>query len=235
MGKKGPLLSVIIPVYNEADTVEELVAKVKTSLLAKEIIIVDDGSTDGTRQKIESLASDENNLIRARFLATNSGKGFAIRRALEDARGQIVLIQDADLEYDPRNYEALVAPIVDGVAQVVYGSRLANRHFFDIPFTRYLIANWVLTFLANLLYSAHISDEPVCYKAFTTELLKSIPLRCERFEFCPEVTAKLRKRGHKIYTVPVYYYPRAKHEGKKIGWRDGLEAIWTLVKYRFVD
>jgi len=162
------------------------------------------------------------------------GKGAAIRKAISHVSGDIVIIQDADLEYDPQDYSEVIAPIVEGRVSVVYGSRYINP-VNDLPLTRYKVGVLVLTAIANLLYSAGITDEATCYKAFKTEVLKSLPLRCKRFEFCPEVTAKVRRRGYRIEEIPISFHYRTVKEGKKIGWKDGLEAVLALIKYRFVD
>jgi len=236
-------LSIVIPCFNERATLETLIGRVLASPvhLDKEIVIVDDGSTDGSadivRQTRAKHAGDPNCSIVTAFHATNRGKGAALRTGLAMTTGDVILVQDADLEYDPRDYPALVRPIVDGIASVVYGSRWLNRHF-DAPNPDrrwFVVGNWILTRLANLLYGAHISDEAVCYKVFDARVLKQIPLRCERFEFCPEVTAKVRKLGHKIWEVPVRYDPRSIAAGKKIRWVDGIQAAWVLIRYRFSD
>ncbi|NLN77553.1 MAG: glycosyltransferase family 2 protein [Armatimonadetes bacterium] len=219
-------LSVIIPVYNEIDTIEEVLRRVREIDLDKEIIVTDDCSTDSTREFLNRQAdiilveSDQ-----------NQGKGKSIRSALEEVTGDIVLIQDADLEYDPNDYHALIQPIVDGDADVVYGSRFLRGK----PKMRLInyIANKVFAALASLLYGVKVSDEATCYKAFRTEVLKSIELRCNRFEFCPEVTARLLKRGYRYVEVPIWYEARTHAQGKKITWKDGVECIWTLLKYRF--
>jgi len=224
-------LSVIIPVYNERDTIEEILARVQAVDVDKEIIVVDDGSKDGTRQVLSGQATDEITVV---FHDHNRGKSAAIRTGLAHATGDVIVIQDADLEYDPEDFLAMLRPIQDGRAQVVYGRRTLSKENPRSAWRFYLGARF-LTFLTNLLYRADISDEATCYKMFRADVLKSIRLTSNRFEFCPEVTAKVRKRGIRIHEVPISYYPRKVHEGKKIGWRDGLEAIWTLVKYRFVS
>jgi glycosyltransferase involved in cell wall biosynthesis len=225
-------LSVIIPVFNEMRTIEEILRRVKMVDITKEVIIVDDGSTDGTRDYLRSLERNES--LKVLFQAKNMGKGAAIRTAISHVSGDIVIIQDADLEYNPQNYHEVIAPIVEGRASVVYGSRYINPAN-DLPLTRYKVGVLFLTAMANLLYGAGITDEATCYKAFKADVLKSLPLKCNRFEFCPEVTAKIRKRGYRIEEVPISFHYRTVKEGKKIGWKDGLEAILTLIKYRFVD
>jgi glycosyltransferase involved in cell wall biosynthesis len=220
-------LSVIIPVYNERDTIAETIARVRAAPVDKEIIVVDDASSDGTPGIVASLSGPDLKLIRQ---PRNQGKGAAIRRGLEEAAGEIVLIQDADLEYDPADYPKLIAPIEAGEAEVVYGTRAPAFRGMRFP---HRVFNWLAARLANLLYHAGISDEATCYKAFRTQLIKQIPLQCRRFEFCPEVTAKVRKRGLRIHEVPVSYQARSVGAGKKIRWWDGVEALWTLIKYRF--
>jgi glycosyltransferase involved in cell wall biosynthesis len=222
-------VSVIIPVYNERDTIAETVARVRAAPVEKEIIVVDDASTDGTAQLVEPLVGPDLKLVRQ---PRNQGKGAAIRRGLQEATGEIVLIQDADLEYDPADYPRLVAPIEAGEADVVYGTRAPRFAGMRLPHRAF---NWLAARLANLLYRANITDEATCYKVFRTAILRSIPLKCERFEFCPEVTAKVRKRGIRIHEVPVSYQARSVGAGKKIRWWDGVAALWALIKYRFVD
>lgn len=222
-------VSVIIPVYNERDTIAETIRRVRSSPVDKEIVVVDDASTDDTPSVLETLSGPDLKLIRQ---PANQGKGAAIRRALQEASGDIILIQDADLEYDPADYPKLIEPIESGEADVVYGTRAPEFRGMRLP---HRIFNWSAARLANLLYRAGITDEATCYKVFRAEVLKSIPLTCRRFEFCPEVTAKVRKRGIRIHEVPVAYQARSVGAGKKIRWWDGVEALWTLIKYRFTD
>jgi len=216
---------VIVPVYNEVDHVDELIQAVRNSPVEKEIIIVDDGSTDGTREKLRGMAPG----IVLVFHQTNCGKGAAIRTGLRYARGEYVLIQDADLEYDPQDYPKLLEPNRAGQANVVYGMR-PDRPERGLRF--YLGAKF-LTHLANLLYGCGIHDEATCYKVFRRTTLSRLELTCHRFEFCPEVTAKLSRAGEKIVEVPISYEPRMKDAGKKIRSSDGWIAIWTLIRQRF--
>lgn len=222
-------LSVIIPVYNEKANIAAVIDAVKAIDLPKEIIVVDDGSTDGTSEVLEHYKDDET--IRVHSSVLNFGKGTAIRVGLKYATGDVIVIQDADLEYDPQQIPDLVGPIERGEADVVYGSRFRGS-IEGMKFANWL-ANRILILAANILYRAGITDEATCYKAFRADLMKSLPLRCTRFEFCPEVTAKLRKRGVKIHEIPIHYAGRTAAEGKKVNWKDGFEALWTLVKYRF--
>ena len=223
-------LSVIVPVYNEAATITEIVRRVLAVELPKELVIVDDGSTDGTRELLRQIQPDVATVL---FHERHLGKGAAIRTALEHVTGEIVIIQDADLEYDPNDYHALIRPIVEGTAQVVYGSRVLKA---DNPYShlRFYLGGRLLSLLANLLYGIWITDEPTCYKVLRREVIKGLNLQCRGFEFCPEVTAKVGRRGIPIVEVPIRYAPRTIDEGKKISWRDGLYAIWILLKYRFV-
>jgi len=226
------ILSVIIPVYNEVRTIEEILKRVEAVDIPKEVIIVDDCSTDGTRDYLKSIKGKAE--FKVCYHARNKGKGAAIRTAISHVTGDIIIIQDADLEYDPQDYHEVIAPIVEGRANVVYGSRYINPEN-DLPFTRFKVGVLVLTALANWLYNARITDEATCYKAFRADVLRSLPLKCKRFEFCPEVTAKVRKRGYRIEEVPISYRYRTTKEGKKINWKDGLEAAIVLIKYRFID
>jgi dolichol-phosphate mannosyltransferase len=225
-------LSVIIPVYNEKKTILEIVRQVKAVDLDKEILIVDDGSTDGTKEQLKSLEGDAE--VRIFYHDTNRGKGSAIRTALEHVQGDLVIVQDADLEYDPQDYIKLVRPILEGKTQVVYGSRYLSKENL-LPFTKFRMGVLLLNWLVKLLFGFNITDEATCYKVFKTELLKNLPLKCKKFEFCPEVTAKILKRGYRIIEIPISYSYRTVSEGKKIGWKDGLSAVLTLIKYRFFD
>ena len=232
-------LSVIIPVFNEEKTILELLKKVKKAdiqKIEKEIIIIDDGSTDKTRdilRKIKSNKTKDKN-IKIIFQDKNYGKGFAIRTGIKHSTGEIIIIQDADLEYNPDEYYKLIKPILEKKAEVVYGSRILNKNN-KISSLGFYLGGKFLTFLTNLLYNTKITDEPTCYKIFKKNILKSIDLKCKRFEFCPEITAKIAKNKIKILEVPISYNPRHKNQGKKIKVRDGIIEIWTLFKYRFVE
>lgn len=221
-------VSVIVPVYNEVAHVEELLQAVLASPVKKEIIIVDDGSTDGTRDKLQALAPSSD--VTIVFHAVNCGKGASIRTALSYARSEYVLIQDSDLEYDPQDYPALLRPLEEGKANVVYGVR-PDRPERGL---RFFLGAKFLTHLANFLYGAGIHDEATCYKVFRRSLLEKMRLECRRFEFCPEVTAKICRAGEKIEEVPISYNPRSAIEGKKIRHSDGWLAIWTLIRCRFL-
>lgn len=228
-------LSVVIPAYNEAATIEkvlDLVAKVPL-VMKLEIIVVDDGSSDETGAIVERWAkSNDSDRINTRLITKeNGGKGTAVRKGIEVSTGDYLIIQDADLEYEPNDYPSLLAPMVNGESEVVYGSRITGP---DRPGSlKYYWGGRVVTFFTNLLYSSHLTDEPTCYKLFKGDLIRSIPLECTGFEFCPEVTAKVLKRGHRIVEVPIRYHPRSIEEGKKIRPIDGLIAIWELVRWRY--
>ena len=219
-------VSVIIPIYNEVESIEELLRRVEDSPVEKEIILVDDGSTDGTREKLRQLSPRRH--VTILFHEGNQGKGAAIRTGLEYARGEYVLIQDSDLEYDPQDYPALLAPLADRSANVVYGVR-NDRPGRGLSF---FLGVRFLTALTNVLYGCNIHDEATCYKAFRRSVLARVNLECRRFEFCPEVTAKISRMGEKIVEVPISYHPRSAEQGKKIRWTDGASAIWTLLRYR---
>jgi dolichol-phosphate mannosyltransferase len=223
-------LSVIIPVHNELHTIREALRRVQEVDLEKEIIVVDDHSSDGTREILGQIADGEVQVI---YHGQNTGKGAAIRTALQYVTGDIVIIQDGDLEYNPADYHRLIEPIVEGRASVVYGSRflgeITNMHFLNY------VANKILALTASLLFFNWITDEGTCYKVFKADVLKSLNLKCTGFDFCPEVTAKVCKRGYKIVEVPISYRGRSTEEGKKIRWQDGLRAFLTLIKYRLVD
>jgi dolichol-phosphate mannosyltransferase len=226
-------VSILIPVYNEFPTLPLVLKRVLDAPLPegclKEVIIVDDGSTDGTTETLQQYKDSPT--VRVHHSGANFGKGAALRIGIAQATGDIVLVQDGDLEYDPRDYIHLLEPIVSGRADVVYGSR------FLMGVKGMKLANWIanriLTRAANVLFRAGITDEATAYKAFRRNVLDSMELKCVRFEFCPEVTAKLRRLGYRIHEVPVSYNPRGVTEGKKIRWHDGLDALLTLVKYRF--
>jgi glycosyltransferase involved in cell wall biosynthesis len=216
-----------VPVYNERAHVEELLRAIHASPVKKEIVIVDDGSTDGTRQKLEAMPLPAD--VTVIFHAGNFGKGAAIRTALAYARGEYVLVQDSDLEYDPQDYPALLRPLQSRHANVVYGVR-PDRPERGL---RFFLGAKLLTHLANFLYGAAIHDEATCYKVFRRSLIAQIGLQCRRFEFCPEITAKLCRLGETIAEVPIRYMPRSAGEGKKIRHSDGWLAIWTLLRHRF--
>jgi glycosyltransferase involved in cell wall biosynthesis len=225
-----PLITVIVPVYNEETTVRDLVRSVREAPFRKEILVVDDGSTDGTAREVEAVGADDLRLLRQ---DRNLGKGAAIRRAIPEARGEVVIIQDADLEYDPTDIPRVVEGILRGTTNVAYGCRFTNGFPRGMAAPNRAI-NRILAGMVRVLYGAPLKDEATCYKAFRTDLLKTIPLTCKRFEFCPEVTAKVLRAGERIAEVPIGYTPRTKKAGKKIGWWDGIVAIWTLIKYRIV-
>jgi len=225
-------LSVIMPVYNEQETLEEIVRQVLDTGHAYEIVMVDDGSTDGTRDIMAQWVDDP--VVRVIYHERNMGKGSAVRTAFDHARGDIYIIQDADLEYDPRDYPKLLQPIKEGRADVVYGSRFLGGPARRIYFW-HRVGNIALTLFANVLYNLDLSDMETCYKCFRAEIVRDIPLRAKRFEFEPELTAKIAKRGYRIFEVPISYYGREYDEGKKITTWDAFPAIWTLIKYRFVD
>jgi len=225
------LLSVLIPAYNEINNIQNILNKIGEVNIPMEIIVVDDGSTDGTRELLNTLKNDK---IKVVFHEKNQGKGGAIKTAIEYSKGDIIIIQDADLEYDPQDYYKLIPVIESGKEKVVYGSRFLNKQNKHSYFS-FFLGGQVVTWITNILYFQNLTDEPTCYKVFDAKLLKSIKLNCTGFEFCPEVTAKIAKLGYKIPEVPISYYPRSISEGKKINWKDGVEAIWVLFKYRFVN
>jgi glycosyltransferase involved in cell wall biosynthesis len=226
-----PLLSVVMPVYNERDTIEEIIRRVLAVPIRLELIVVDDASTDGTRDILERLAGSGR--FRLLLQRSNQGKGAALRIGFAVAAGDIVVIQDADLEYSPEEYPALIELIAAGRADVVYGSRFIGRHRVFL-FTHYM-GNRLLTLLTNMLYNTILTDMETCFKAMRADVLRSMTLRSNRFGIEPELTAKIFKRGYRVYEVPITYDGRGYEEGKKITWRDGAVAVWTLLKYRFTE
>ena len=225
-------LSVIIPVYNEVGNIEEILKRVKATKKAAEIIVVDDGSLDGTRDLLKKMDGKEK--VRVILHEKNQGKGAAVRTGLNAAAGEILLIQDADLEYDPRDYPVLLQPLEEGIADVVYGSRFLGGPRRVTMFW-HMIANKMLTFMTNILYDTILSDMETGYKVFRRKVVDDMKLRSKRFDFEPEFTAKVLKRHHRIYEVPISFNPRDYSQGKKIKLKDAFEAVWTLLKYRFVD
>ena len=224
-------LSVIIPVYNEQKTIEEVIARVQATGFANEIIIVDDGSSDGSTEILKKYQGQPG--FQVIICDVNRGKGAAVREGIKAAKSKYAIIQDADFEYDPKDYAKLMPVIESGKADVVYGSRfMENTEYF---YLRSLAANKLLTFLTNVLYHTKLTDMETCYKLFEVEKVREIPLHSRRFEFEPELTTKLLKRGYKIVEVPISYNGRSYDEGKKIRPKDGFIALWTLLKYRFVD
>ena len=246
-----PKLSVVIPCYNERATIEEILRRVQDTPIRKEIIVVDDCSTDGARQILEQMAARQGagesacaaqdggdpvglRDLRILFQAVNQGKGAALRRGFAEATGDIVVVQDADLEYDPRDYDKLLEPIVDGRADVVYGSRFLGGpqrvHYFW-----HYVANRVLTLLSDIFTNLKLTDMETCYKVFRREVLQGIQLKSNRFGFEPEITAKIAKGKWRIYEVPISYAGRTYEEGKKITWKDGVQALWCIIRFKLSD
>ena len=221
----------MIPVYNERGTIAELLARVRAVPIAKQIVVVDDCSTDGTAAVLanEAAAGDLDLVVHP----VNRGKGASVRTGLARVRGDVVIIQDADLEYDPSEYPTLLAPIDKGLAKVVYGSRFLGPH--RAMYFWHSVGNKALTLLTNVLFDTTLTDMETCYKVFTADLLPGLRLRSNRWGFDPEITAKLLKRGHRIYEVPISYAGREFHEGKKITWKDGIVVFFTLLRYRVTD
>ncbi len=226
-------LSVVIPVYNEVKNIQEILKRVKNTGLAWEIVIVDDGSQDGTREILKQLDTKSDNL-QVILHEKNQGKGAAVRTGLQAAKGDVILIQDADLEYSPQDYPTLLQPIDDGTADVVYGSRFLGGPRRVAMFW-HMIANYLLTFMTNVLYDTILSDMETGYKVFRREVIQNMKLRANRFDFEPEFTAKILKQHYRIYEVPISFNPRDYSEGKKIKLHDAFQAVWALLKYRFVD
>lgn len=225
-------LSVVIPVYNEKRTIEEILKRVKAVDIEKEIIVVDDGSTDGTREILKNIQEDG---ISIYYHDKNKGKGAALRTGFRYVTGDIVIIQDADLEYDPNEYPALIEPIKKGFADVVYGSRLSGGRPQRVYMFWHKLGNAFLTLLTNFLYNTTLTDMETGYKVFKSQVIKNLTINSKGFSVEPEITAKIFKRKYRVYEVPISYYGRTYEEGKKISWKHGLSAIWTLLWYRFFD
>ena len=234
-------LSVLIPAYNEVNTLEEAIRRVRGVRLPKEIIVVEDGSTDGTRELLMRLAGeakpapDPLNDLKVLFQPKNQGKGAAVRSALSHVTGDIVVIQDADLEYDPRDYMRLLEPILSGQADVVYGTRFYGGGPHRVLFFWHYLGNQLLTFVSNVLTNLNLTDMEVGYKVFKSEVLKNINLKSDRFGFEPEITMKVAKKNCRVYEVPISYHGRTYAEGKKITWKDGIATFYTLIRYWLWD
>jgi glycosyltransferase involved in cell wall biosynthesis len=223
-------LSVVMPVYNEQATLREAVSRVLAVALEIELICVDDGSRDGSREILEELRASHAE-VRVLLQPRNMGKGAALRRGIQEASGDYILIQDADLEYDPSDYPGLLRPLIEGKADVVYGSRFLGAAPHRVLYFWHYVANRMLTLISNALTNMNMTDMETCYKAFRREILQSIPLEEDRFGFEPEITVKIAKRRLRVYEVGISYWGRTYEEGKKIGWKDGVHALWCLVKY----
>jgi len=225
-------LSVIIPVFNEVKTIKEIIRRVQATGLVDEILVVDDGSTDGTRDVLAGL--ENNDAVRVVLHEANHGKGKAVRTGIQNSRGDLILIQDADLEYDPREYPGLLRPIQEGMADVVYGSRFLGAARRPALFWN-MVANKILTLVTNILYNNILTDMETGYKLFKRQVVQNMKLNARGFEFEPEFTAKILKSKVRIFEVPITFNPRDYSEGKKIKMKDAFVAMWTLIKYRFVD
>ncbi len=225
-------LSVVMPVYNEHATLRTVVERVlSVKDISLELICIDDGSRDGSREILGKLQDEHPQQVRVLLQPQNMGKGAALRRGIQEATGNFVIIQDADLEYDPHDYPLLLDPLIQGKADVVYGSRFLGSGPHRVLYFWHSVGNWLLTLLSNCLTNINLSDMETCYKAFRREIIQSIPIEENRFGFEPEITVKVAKRGLRIYEVGISYWGRTYEEGKKIGWKDGMRAIWCLFKY----
>jgi glycosyltransferase involved in cell wall biosynthesis len=229
--KENQRLSVIIPVYNEKATILDVIERVRATGLVHEIVVVDDGSTDGTRDVLDTVKRPDVRVIKHE---KNAGKGAALKTGFTNVTGDIVIIQDADLEYDPREYPILMAPIIEGRADVVYGTRFAGGAHRVLYFWHYL-GNRLLTLLSNMLTNLNLTDMETCYKVFKADIIKKIDIKSKRFGVEPELTAKVARLRCRIYEVPISYHGRDYSEGKKIGWRDGMAALWHILKFHFSD
>ncbi len=229
-----PKLSVVIPVFNERATIEEVLRRVHSVSIDKEIVVVDDGSTDGTREILQRVVAEQSaggdSSLRVLFQTKNQGKGAAVRRGFQEAKGDLVIIQDADLEYHPEDYERLLLPIERGEADVVYGSRFLGGPHRVLFFWHY-VGNRLLTLLSNMFTNLNLSDVWTCYKVFRREVLTDLQLQENGFGFEQEITSKVAARGLRVYEVPIAYYGRTYEEGKKITWRDGVRGLWCIVRY----
>ena len=228
-----PLLSVVIPCFNEAGTILDLIERVRQApVTSKQLIVVDDGSSDGTRELLKGLSAPDLTVL---LHERNKGKGAALATGFAAAVGQICIVQDADLEYDPNEYPLVIGPIVEGKADVVFGSRFQGAAPQRVVYFWHRMGNGFLTLMSNMLTDLNLTDMETCYKAFRTEIIQSIPIREKRFGFEPEITAKVAKRRCRIYEVGISYYGRTYDEGKKIGWKDGVRAVWCIFKYNCLD
>jgi glycosyltransferase involved in cell wall biosynthesis len=227
-------LSVVMPVYNEEATLREVIARVVAVPFDLELLCVDDASTDHSRAILADLAASHPQL-RVLLQLRNQGKGSALRRGIQEATGDIVIIQDADLEYDPADYPLLIGPLAQGKADVVYGSRFLGAAPHRVLYFWHSVGNWILTLISNALTNMNMTDMETCYKAFRREVIQSIPLQENRFGFEPEITVKIAKRRLRVYEVGISYWGRTYEEGKKIGWKDGFRALWCLLKYTMIE
>jgi glycosyltransferase involved in cell wall biosynthesis len=227
-------LSVVMPVYNEQATLQEVIARVLAVPLDIELICVDDGSKDGSREILDTLQASHPQ-IRVLLQPKNMGKGAALRRGIQESTGNFVIIQDADLEYDPSEYELLLRPLIEGKADVVYGSRFIGSGPHRVLYFWHSVGNWILTLISNALTNMNMSDMETCYKVFRREVIQSIPIEENRFGFEPEITVKIAKRRLRVYEVGISYSGRTYEEGKKIGWKDGFRALWCLLKFSLTE